>query len=711
MIIRRYGFLFVFLFVLSLLNAQNELSLEDVIAGGKNYKQFRPQKKDYRFLGKKDDFLLIEKDKAYKNGSEIAFLQLDRLNETIAKEGIAPLGNLRRCRFNDNESLWFISKNNIVSVSYPELKIETNIVIPEAAEFLDFDVITNRVIYLFDGDLYYSTMSQNGVKIESSTDKDIVLGKSVHRNEFGINGGIFMSPKGNYVAFYRKDEHMVTDYPLVDVTKRVAEVENIKYPMAGMSSHEVTVGVYNFATQKLVYLKTGAPKDKYLTNVGWSKDERYITVSELNREQDFMKFNVYDPVDGELIKTLFEETSDKWVEPEHKPLFFSKKPNLFLWQSERDGYNHIYLYDINKGLVKQITKGNYVVTDLLGLRNNDNTVFFQSTKNGYLERHLYQVNVSNGKVKKLTENSGYHKCQLSFSGDKVLDQYSALNVPGKLELLDLKKNQSQLLFEAKNPFEDYNIGKIELGKLKAADGQTDLSYRMVLPVDFNPDKKYPVVVYVYGGPHAQLVSDSWLGQARLWQIYMSQLGYISFTMDNRGTPYRGCDFEKVIHRKLGENECEDQYEGVKYLKSLNYVDSTRIGVHGWSFGGFMTINLMEKYPDDFKVGVCGGPVTDWKYYEVMYGERYMDMPKENPEGYDITNLNKRVDRLKGKLLVIHGAIDPTVVWQHSLDFIEQCIKQRVQVDYFVYPRHQHNVLGPDRVHLMQKVTQYFEDYL
>jgi dipeptidyl-peptidase 4 len=193
--------------------------------------------------------------------------------------------------------------------------------------------------------------------------------------------------------------------------------------------------------------------------------------------------------------------------------------------------------------------------------------------------------------------------------------------------------------------------------------------------------------------------------------YMAQQGYICFTMDNRGTPYRGCEFEKVIHRELGEHEAADQFEGVKFLKSLPYVDENRMGVHGWSFGGFMTINLMEKYPEIFKVGVAGGPVTDWKYYEIMYGERYMDTPQENSDGYQKTNLNLRVENIQGRLLVIHGAIDPTVVWQHSMVLIEQSIKKRKQIDYFVYPRHEHNVLGPDRVHLMEKVTQYFKDFL
>ncbi len=707
--ITRLNLLFVFLLFVSVLDAQKKLSLEDVIYGGKNYKDFLPEYKDYRFVGKDDVVLLIEKDSVLTGDRKV--LDLQRVNRLLIREGLDSLHSLHQCKWLNNNKIWFREKDNVVMITLPELEIVANIEIPGNSEFLNFYPQGKRVIYVDKGDLFCKTNGEAAVKIESASGKDIVLGKSVHRNEFGIDGGIFPSPNGNFIAFYRKDESMVEDYPLVDITAREAKVKNIKYPMAGMASHEVTLGVYNFNTKQLVYLKTQGAKDHYLTNIAWSPDEKYITIAELNRAQDDMKFNIYNPDSGDFIKTLFEEKSDTWVEPEHKPLFFTRNPNLFLWLSERDGYNHIYLYDINKGLQKQLTKGNYVVTEMLGLRKNDSRLFFESTKDGYLDRNLYDLNIGTGKIQKITSLSGYHVCRLSNSGDKVLDSYSNLSVPGKMNLIDVKKHRSKLLFEAKNPFEDYNIGKVSLGTLKAADKTTDLSYRMVLPVDFDSTKKYPVIIYVYGGPHSQMVKNSWLGGVRLWQIYMSQLGYISFTMDNRGTDYRGCDFEKVIHRQLGEAEAKDQYEGIKFLKSLSYVDSSRIGVHGWSFGGFMTINLMEKYPNDIKVGVCGGPVIDWKYYEVMYGERYMDRPQENPDGYALSNLNKRVDNIKGKLLVIHGAIDPTVVWQNSLSFIEECIKHRIQVDYFVYPRHEHNVLGPDRVHLMQKVTQYFEDYL
>jgi len=234
---------------------------------------------------------------------------------------------------------------------------------------------------------------------------------------------------------------------------------------------------------------------------------------------------------------------------------------------------------------------------------------------------------------------------------------------------------------------------------------------MILPPDFDATKKYPVIVYVYGGPHAQLVTNDWLGGASGWDFYMAQEGYIMFTLDNRGSANRGAAFENIIHRQLGVIESQDQMTGIEYLRSLGYADMDRIGVHGWSYGGFMTTTLMTDHADVFKVGVAGGPVINWELYEIMYGERYMDMPQENEEGYANNNLLNKVEKLTGRLMLIHGTADPVVVWQHSLNFVQKCVEKKVLVDYMVYPGHEHNVRGYDRIHLMRIVTRYFEDHL
>jgi dipeptidyl-peptidase-4 len=302
--------------------------------------------------------------------------------------------------------------------------------------------------------------------------------------------------------------------------------------------------------------------------------------------------------------------------------------------------------------------------------------------------------------------SGTHNIIHSEDYKYFIDVVSDTTTPRKYQVLDSKGKIRQILLESGNPLSEYDLGKYEIFELSANDG-TPLYARKILPPGFDPSKKYPVIVYVYGGPHAQLITNSWMGGARLFLYYLAQQGYIIFTVDNRGSANRGLEFEQAVFRNMGTLEVEDQMTGVEYLRSLPYVDADRIGVHGWSYGGFMTISLMLKQPEDFKVGVCGGPVTDWKYYEVMYGERYMDTPETNPDGYESSSLLDKAGNLQGKLLIIHGTDDPVVVWQHSLDLIDAFIKEGIQVDYFVYPGHGHGVGGKDRVHLNTKMSEYF----
>jgi dipeptidyl-peptidase-4 len=291
-----------------------------------------------------------------------------------------------------------------------------------------------------------------------------------------------------------------------------------------------------------------------------------------------------------------------------------------------------------------------------------------------------------------------------------MDVYSDTSITRDYAITDLKGRVDQFLLQSKDPMDHYHLGKTTIFPINT-DDSTVLYCRMITPPAFSPENKYPVIVYVYGGPHSQLVSNSWLGGAGLFLNYLAQQGYIVFTLDNRGSEDRGREFEQAIFRDLGRVESEDQMAGVRYLMSLPYIDTARIGVTGWSYGGFMTIALMLRYPDVFKVGVCGGPVTDWKYYEIMYGERYMDTPQSNPEGYVSSSLINKAANLQGKLLMIHGTQDPTVVWQQSLDMLNSFIKEGKQVDYFVYPGHGHGVGGKDRVHLNRKMAEYFDKEL
>lgn len=566
-----------------------------------------------------------------------------------------------------------------------------------------------------EGNLYV-----DGKLVERGDGYNVVLGESVHRNEFGINGGLFWSPKQSRLAFYRMDQSMVVDYPLVNTKAREAEPMPIKYPMAGMQSHWVTVGVYEPATEKLIYLNTCRDttvheREMYLTNVAWSPDEKYVYIAKVNREQNHMWLEQYDAATGAFMKVLFEETNPRYVEP-CEPMIFTPKGDQFLWFSMRDGYKHLYLYNADGSLVKQVTKGEYEVEEFIQFDKKGEHIFVYANKDNLAGRDAYRVNLKKGTMECLTmqENGlhGTHTVALNEAGTTWVNVWSSVDVPARADLRDLKhKNPLKTFYTAENPLKDYAMPGIELGTLKAADGKTDLYYRLITPPNMKPGEKYPTLVYVYGGPHSQLVTDSWLGGGNLYFLRLAQQGYVVFTLDNRGTDNRGFEFESCTHRRLGEIEMADQMEGVKFLQSLPYVDKDRMGVEGWSFGGFMTITMKLAHPEVFKVGCAGGPVIDWKWYEIMYGERYMDTPQENPEGYEATSLLNKAKNLQGRLLVIQGAEDNTVVPQHSTEFIERCINNYRQVDYFVYPHHEHNVLGRERLHLYQKMFQYYEDFL
>ncbi|NDV65690.1 S9 family peptidase [Bacteroides sp. 224] len=575
----------------------------------------------------------------------------------------------------------------------------------ERAANLDFNLQSKHTAYTINNNLY---VDQTEVTNEP---EGVVCGQPVHRNEFGISKGTFWSPKGNLLAFYRMDESMVTQYPLVDITQRIGTVNNIRYPMAGMPSHKVTVGVYNPENQKTIYLDAGDPTDRFFTNISWAPDEKSIYLIEVNRNQNHAKLCQYSAETGKLVKTLFEETHPKYVEPQHPIIFLPWDHTKFIYQSQKDGYNHLYLYNTEGKELKQITSGNWLVQDILGFNEKKKEVVIASTENSPLQTNVFRVNVTSGKRTPIGNAEGVHQATLSASGNYIIDRYSSPQTSRCIDIIDIQKNKSINLLTAKDPFENYEMPSIEVGTIKAADETTDLYYRIVKPANFDPTKKYPAIVYVYGGPHAQMLNNGFQNGARGWDLYMANKGYIIFTLDNRGSSNRGLEFENCTFRRLGIEEGKDQVKGAEFLQSLPYVDGNRIGVHGWSFGGHMTTALLLRYPNLFKVGVAGGPVIDWNYYEIMYGERYMDTPQANPEGYKETNLNNLAGNLKGHLLIIHDDHDDTCVPQHALSFMKACIDARTYPDLFIYPNHKHNVAGRDRVHLHEKITRYFEEKL
>ena len=556
-----------------------------------------------------------------------------------------------------------------------------------------------------------SSVGSQPVRVTADGCRQIVYGEAVHRNEFGIETGIFPSPDKTAFAFYRMDQSMVTDYPQVNTFTRIASCEPDAYPMAGMKSHKVTVGVYDIAAGTTVWLDLGDVTDRYFTNITWSPDGKAIYLFELNRDQTDTSLDVYSAETGKKLRTLYTEHSDKYVEPLHPVSFLPWDSDKFLLWSDRDGFRHLYLMDTRGRMLKQVTKGPFVVRDLVGFCPKTRSVIIATNELNPLQSNLFSVKLSDCRRTLLDNGIGLHSGKLSADGTMLLDTYSAPDVPRAYDIINTVSRKRTEHFRSPDPWAGYAVPAYRTGTLKAADGVTDLYYRMVLPPDFDASKRYPAVVYVYGGPHAHLVDASWHWASRSWETYMAQKGYVVFVLDSRGSEHRGRDFEQATFRNLGVCEMEDQMCGVDFLKSLSYIDSSRLGVHGWSFGGFMTISLMTTYPDVFKVGVAGGPVIDWKWYEVMYGERYMDTPEQNPDGYARTSLLAKAGNLKGRLQIIIGMNDPTVVPQHALQFLDACIKSGTQPDFFVYPGEGHNMRGHASVHLHERITRYFEDYL
>ena len=699
------------------LMAQKQFTLEDLNFGGTNYKNMTPGDRTLLWWG--DRLVHVEASACYtvnpSNGKESLLLTAADLNRSIEAAGgdeTVTLQGAVSFPYPDQPLALVTGSKAYTLYNFKTRRVECRIAKTGNEQAASWNA-KSRLLACVTGDNLYV----GGKQLTTDGSRDIVYGQSVHRNEWGIDGGLFWSPDGKLLAYYRMDQSMVTDYPEVNIpevddsTHRIATPAPEKYPMAGQASHKVTILVYNTASGRSVQLQAGDPTDRYFTNVAWSPDSKTIYVFELNRDQNDCRLVSYDATTGGKIAELYRETDPKYVEPLHPIVFLPWNADQFILQSQKDGYNHLYLMDKSGHEIKQLTSGKWVVEQLVGFNPQHQSVIIASNELNPLQRNLFAVDLNTGRRTLLGSDTGWHTPALSASGRYLIDKYQAPDVPRHIDIVNVDNGRKLAYYDAPDPWAGYTVPTYECGTIKAADGVTPLYYRMVKPAHFDPAKKYPTVVYVYGGPHAHNVDAGWHWRSRSWETYMAQRGYVLFILDNRGSENRGRDFEQATYRQLGQEEMKDQMKGVEFLRTLPYVDTTRLGVHGWSFGGFMTISLMTNYPDVFKVGVAGGPVIDWKWYEVMYGERYMDTPQSNPEGYAKTSLLPKAKDLKGKLQIIIGYNDPTVVPQHALTFLKACIEAGTQPDFFTYPGQGHNMRGHQSVHLHERITQYFDDYL
>ena len=540
----------------------------------------------------------------------------------------------------------------------------------------------------------------------------ISYGGVVSRSEFGYRGGVFPSPDGSRIAVYRKDERAVGIFPMFDISLGDGSTVPLRYPMAGGASERLSLVVCDTLGNELCTLGvTDFDEERYLTGITWSPDGRYIFVQVLSRSQHDMNLNMYRSDDGSFVRTILSEQNDAWVEPQD-PLYFIKGSYEFLYRTDnRDGYKNLYLCD-TLGSVRRLTECD---ADVSYIADDGRYVYYTSAEVSPVENHLFRIRLrrsGHSRPERLTWEKGWHEIDMSPDCTKFIDRYSSFNVPGVTVVKDCEGNVVNHILTALDPLDEYAQCRAELGTVRSADGKYDNYYRLFYPLGYDPSKEYPLIVYVYGGPHSQMVTDSYLGNIRMWEMLMAQKGYFVYVQDNRGTQNRGAAFEKAINRQCGVAEAADQMAGINaLLDRIPAIDRERIGVHGWSYGGFMTLTLACDNPGFFKVAVAGGPVIDWKWYEVMYGERYMDRPQDNPEGYALTSLVGKADNLTGRVLICQGVLDDTVVWEHSLSFLQACIREEKRIDYFPYPLEAHNMMGRARVHLYDKITDYFETYL
>ena len=709
-------FIALALFAQCSLGQKKQLTIEDAMINARTslapetmkQLQFVKGTKDFVYL-KKIDGIDTWMRSNYSASKATPFLTLPQLNQKLSAAEFDTAISMPAAQFNGN-NIAFTLKGQKINLDISTGKIKV-LIDKTTLSKENVEESAGGYIAFVDNKNLFVSKDGNAQKVTNDGSEDIVYASTVHQSEFGITKGTFWSNSGNLLAFYRMDQSMTPNYPIVDWSERPAKVENLRYPMAGDSSHHVKVGIYDAIQNKTIWVKTSGPEEQFLTNIAWTPDDQSIIIVVVNREQNHFWVNQYNAATGDYIKTLFEEEDSNYAEPLVPALFVPNHPEWFVWQSKRNGFNHLYLYDRDGNLVKQLTTGTWDVTEVKGFDAKGENLFFSSTFISAISKNLMSVQLNTGKIKFLTSSNEVHNTQLSSDGTYVLDNYASPQNPRTIKIIDTKTGKSKILLEAANPLSAYDLGEMNIFTIKNSEG-IDLYCRMFKPVNFDSTKKYPVVVYWYGGPHAQMILNGWNGGAGdYWFQYMAERGYIVFTLDTRGSSNRGKAFEQAIFRNAGEKQMEDLMSGVTFLNKLNYVDKNNMGLFGWSYGGFMTIDFMLNHPGIFKAAVAGGPVTDWKFYEIMYTERYMDRPQENPEGYEQTNLVKQIGNLKGKLLLIHGMQDNVVVMQHSVNLVKAAVDKGVQVDYMIYPGHEHNVLGKDRAHLYQKVTDYLTQYL
>lgn len=579
-----------------------------------------------------------------------------------------------------------------------------------------FSPAGDKVAFVRDNNLFYKDLATGDERqITSDGQKNSIINGLcdwVYEEEFGQDRAFYWSPDGQKIAFMRFDESAVREFSMpMYYNGAYPEPYTFKYPKAGETNATVTVHTYNLATGATQRMKTGDETDIYFPRIKWTQDPNTLCITRLNRHQNHLELLLADATTG-ATSLLLEERNNYYVDI-HDDLTFLKDGEHFVWSSEQSGYNHLYRYNMEGERVNAITSGDYDVTAFYGVDEANGLVYYQSAETSPMERHLYRVKLDGKRKKAITSGDGQYSAQFSGTYDLMVVTHSTLNTPATYAVYSNRGKMERMIEDnqrLRDTMSRYGFAKAEFMTIPTDDAQ--LNAWIIKPADFDKSKQYPVLMYVYGGPGSQTVRDAWGGSNFVWFQMLAQKGYIVVSVDNRGTGARGEAFKKVTYQELGKYETIDQINAAKWLANQDYIDGTRIGIFGWSYGGYMSSLCLFKGNDVFKSAIAVAPVTNWKWYDSIYTERYMRTPQENKSGYENNSPVNFADRLKGNYLLVHGIADDNVHFQNAAEMANALIRENKQFDTYFYPNRNHGIYGDNaRLHLYTKMTHFLMEKL
>jgi len=578
--------------------------------------------------------------------------------------------------------------------------------------FATFSPDGNSVAFVRDNNLFVKNLINGEEKQLTSDGKnnEVINGRSdwVYEEEFSFAQAFYWSPDGKKIAFYKFNEKEVPEFSMTMFDGLYPTEYKYKYPKPGEKNAIVSIHVYDLASSNTKTVDIGTESDQYIPRIRWTQDANTVCVLRMNRHQNKVEYLLANASTG-ATNTMMTETDKYYVDIEKEQLTFLNNGKQFINVSEKDGFNHIYLYDLSGKQIAQITKGAWEVTDIYGIDQKNGLVYYQSSESSPLQRDVYVIGLNGKGKRKISTQAGTNTASFSTTFNYYILANSSAKSPSYVSLHTNKGAVIRVLEDnakAKAKFAEYQLSPTEFFSLTTSEG-VNLNGYMIKPADFDPNKKYPVFMYVYGGPGSQNVVDSWGASRNMWFNYLAQKGYIIACVDNRGTGARGAEFKKMTYQNLGHYETIDQIEGAKWLAKQSYVDGSRIGIWGWSYGGYMSSLCITKGADTFKMAIAVAPVTTWRYYDSIYTERYLRTPQENAKGYDENSPINFADKLKGKFLLIHGTADDNVHFQNSVMFSEALIQANKSFEQAYYPNKNHGIFGGNTtIQLYTKMTDF-----